>query len=250
MRHLAPLFLLAAALAGPAAASAQLPEPLQAVAVVTADWDATTGVLQRFERAAAGEAWRAVGEPFRVTVGRTGVAWGVGLHPTVEGGDGPVKREGDGKSPAGVFALSGAFGYAPEAPWIRLPYLAADENTECVDDMRSRWYNLGVDRRAVPSPDWNSHEEMRRGDELYRLGVWVDHNTAPQVPGRGSCIFLHIWAGPTVPTSGCTAMTPASIEALLRWLDPRARPVLVQLPAAEYDRRAAGWDLPRPRPVP
>ena len=38
------------------------------------------------------------------------------------------------------------------------------------------------------------------------------------------------------------------MERLLRWLDPAARPVLVQLPDAEYRARAAEWGLPEPRP--
>ena len=34
------------------------------------------------------------------------------------------------------------------------------------------------------------------------------------------------------------------MERLLVWLDPAARPVLVQLPDAEYRARAAEWGLP------
>jgi len=45
-------------------------------------------------------------------LGRAGLAWGLGLHgnPPFPG---PIKREGDGRSPAGAFELSSAFGYAP-----------------------------------------------------------------------------------------------------------------------------------------
>ncbi|HEX5726341.1 MAG TPA: L,D-transpeptidase family protein, partial [Longimicrobiaceae bacterium] len=176
--------------------------------------------------------------------GRSGLGWGVGLHPA--GGAGSVKREGDGRAPAGVFRLSSAFGYAGpvSVPWIRMPYVQADESVECVDDVRSRHYNRRVDRDTIPAPDWTSHEELRRPDELYRLGVWVDHNSDPPSPGGGSCIFLHIWAGPAVATSGCTAFRAADVEAVLRWLDPRARPLLVQLPREEYRRLRPEWRLP------
>jgi len=41
------------------------------------------------------------------------------------------------------------------------------------------------------------------------------------------------------------------MERLLRWLDPASRPVLVQLPEAEYRARAAQWGLPESgRPAP
>jgi len=92
---------------------------------------------------------------------------------------------------------------------------------------------------------------MRRRDDLYRLVVWVGHNDAPVVPGGGSCIFLHLRSGPDATTSGCTAFDAEPMERLLRWLDPAARPVLVQLPEAEYRSRAAAWGLPEPgRPAP
>ncbi len=52
----------------------------------------------------------------------------------------------------------------------------------------------------------------------------------------GSCIFLHIWEGPGKGTAGCTAMGSLSMEEVLRWLDGEKRPVLVQLPRAEFER--------------
>lgn len=228
----------------PQAAAMRMDEVRQMVVVTTATWDAVDAVLQRYERASAGAAWTPVGGPIPAAVGRTGLAWGTGLHPRVEGG--PEKREGDGRAPAGVFRLSSAFGYAPaaEAAWIRLPYVQSHAGIECVDDARSRFYNRRVDRDTIPRPDWTSHEEMRRPDELYRWGVWVDHNSDPPRPLGGSCIFLHVWGGPGVATSGCTAMAESDLREVLAWLDPRARPVLVQLPAAAYAGLRGAWALP------
>jgi L,D-peptidoglycan transpeptidase YkuD (ErfK/YbiS/YcfS/YnhG family) len=84
---------------------------------------------------------------------------------------------------------------------------------------------------------------MRRADEFYRLGVIVDHN-ADRVAGCGSCIFLHIWSGAGKGTAGCTAMEAPRMEAVLRWLEARKRPLLVQLPRGEFERLKAEWDLP------
>jgi L,D-peptidoglycan transpeptidase YkuD (ErfK/YbiS/YcfS/YnhG family) len=219
--------------------------PLQAVLVTTASWDATDGVLRRYARPLADAPWEPVGEPARVSVGRTGLAWGTGLHPQVP--EGPQKREGDGKAPAGIFVLSSAFGYASaeEAGWVRLPYHESTPSVKCVDDGGSAVYNQRVDADTLASaPDWSSHEEMRRRDDLYRWGIWVDHNTGPAVPGRGSCIFLHLWAAPGVPTAGCTSMAEADLRGLLAWLDPAASPVLVQLPDGEHARLRDAWRLP------
>jgi D-alanyl-D-alanine dipeptidase len=56
---------------------------------------------------------------------------------------------------------------------------------------------------------------------------------------------MHVWQAPGVPTVGCTAMDAADMEALLRWLDPRAHPVLVQSPRAAFPSLASALGLPR-----
>jgi len=62
--------------------------------------------------------------------------------------------------------------------------------------------------------------------------------------GGGSCIFLHIWPGPSGNTSGCTAFDSRDMNELLAWLDPNALPVLVQLPRSSYERLRSSWGLP------
>ena len=123
-------------------------------------------------------------------------------------------------------------------PWIRLPYVQLRTTTECVDDGRSVHYNTIVDRDGVPRVDWTSSEKMRSIGQ-YEFGVHVAYN-APPTPSRGSCIFLHIWAGPESVTAGCTAMNVDALKELIGWLDPRRRPMLVQLPASALDDATEG----------
>jgi len=158
---------------------------------------------------------------------------------------GPIKQEGDGKSPAGIFRLSTAFGYAAQGlPGWKMPYLSLTPSVECVDDAHSKFYNHVLDRAAV-APDWNSSEVMLRSDGLYRWGVMVDHNAEPVTAGGGSCIFLHIWLGTGEGTSGCTAMAQAQLELLLARLDPARQPLLVQLPRPQYKKLRRHWKLPK-----
>jgi hypothetical protein len=111
--------LLLAALVACRSASPLAPivpvETRELVVGVVDDWSATRATLQRWRRADAAAPWRAVTAPWPAVVGNAGVAWGAGLHGVgaPAGRGGPVKREGDGASPAGACALSGADGNTP-----------------------------------------------------------------------------------------------------------------------------------------
>ena len=202
--------------------------PRQLVVVRSPSDTSTQARLQRFEK--AGEKWQAIGDPIAVTLGRTGLAWGTGLHSNQPG---LQKREGDGKSPAGVYDFGKIFGYAPPAEVsFKMPYVQADEALECVDDSGSKLYNQLVDNKLVQK-DWTSSEFMRRSDHQYRWGIVVNHNT-PAEPKGGSCIFFHIWNKPGAATSGCTAMPEEDLLTLLHWLDPAKSPLLLQVTEEGY----------------
>ena len=215
----------------------------QVVVVTTPSWSSTTGIMQRFERAAPDLEWRAIGAREPVVVGRTGTAWGVGFDGVST--DGPHKREGDGKSPAGIFPLDTVFGFAaPDAMTnVRLPYVQLLPTTDCVDDTTSSHYNTVVDKGWVSQVDWNSAEHMRQVRQ-YEVGVIVGYNAMPPVKGRGSCIFLHIWAGPASHTAGCTAFAEPKVREMITWLDPKSRPLLVQLTTTQYASLRIRWKLP------
>ena len=223
----------------PLAASRQL------LLVVADDWASTTAKLRRFERALTGAEWTSVGDAINVSLGQSGLAWGIGLHREVSAA-GPAKQEGDRCAPAGAFAITALFGKADGelARSAKLPYLAATPNLKAIDDPASRHYNRIVDQSALAEIDWVSHEDMLRSDERYAIGAVVAHNSPRPLPGAGSCIFIHVWQSEGVPTAGCTAGALADITELCRWLDGAASPVLVQLPHAEYARCQAAWALP------
>jgi D-alanyl-D-alanine dipeptidase len=236
------LAVLPALLTSPVASGPIPEDSRQMVLSVSAGWNETRAEMRRYERDLPAAPWRSVGAPRNASLGRTGLAWGAGLHRTVAGG--PLKQEGDGRSPAGVFFLREATGYEAVAPLgNRLPYRQATSTLRCVDDPRSAHYNRLVDE-ADTTKDWTSAEDMRRPDGLYRLVVFVGHNDAPPRPGVGSCIFLHFREVSSSVTEGCTALDNGVMEELLAWLDPKAKPVLVQLPQAQRRSLQSGWRLP------
>ncbi|MEO6588019.1 MAG: hypothetical protein ABIP06_01715 [Pyrinomonadaceae bacterium] len=220
-------------------------QSLQAVVVKTDDWKATKGEAQMFERKNAKSNWKAVGSSFAVVVGKNGLAWGAGLNELPsDTGRLLLKVEGDGKAPAGIFALSSAFGSSEKPAFVKLPYTKLEEFTECVDDVKSNHYNRIVDRMKVGNFDWKSSEKMLAVGEQYDLGVFVEHNSEPQ-KGGGSCIFLHIWKNADTPTVGCTAMARENIEKVLTFLDAKKNPVLIQLPKDSYIQFQTKWKLPK-----
>jgi D-alanyl-D-alanine dipeptidase len=231
------------ALGAAALAAGPIPEDSrQLVLSVATSWDSTRAQVRRYERDLRAAPWRAVGAPRNASLGRSGLAWGTGLHTKVQGG--PVKKEGDGRAPAGVFFLRDATGYEAVAPLgNRLPYRQATATLRCVDDPRSAHYNRLVDE-AQTKKDWTSAEDMRRPDSQYRLVVWVGHNDDPPQPGLGSCIFLHSREASSAVTAGCTAFDTGVMEELMAWLDPKAKPVLVQLPRAQRRSLQSVWGLP------
>jgi L,D-peptidoglycan transpeptidase YkuD (ErfK/YbiS/YcfS/YnhG family) len=221
---------------------AALNDARQLVLVITESWDAVAGTLRRFERATSAAAWTEAGTRLPVVVGRTGLAWGRGVR--TDPSRGPIKKEGDGKAPAGAYRLGASFGSAPQKPasWS-VPYLPMGDSLECVDDVASAQYNRLVTKSQVARVDWKSSERMWE-QRVYAWGLVVEHNTPVITPGGGSCIFLHTWSAPDRGTAGCTAMAEPNLLAVIGWLDPARTPLLVQLPRSEYERLKAAWRLP------
>jgi L,D-peptidoglycan transpeptidase YkuD (ErfK/YbiS/YcfS/YnhG family) len=171
-------------------------------------------LLRGYEKTPSG--WRQVWGPIPVTLGRAGIAAF------------DQKREGDGMTPRGVFGLGLVFGHA-ETVDSRMPYRQATPEDAWIDDPASPRYNQWV--KGIPAAE--SHEKMRRADQLYRLGIVVGYNTEPIVAGLGSAIFVHIWKGPGQSTAGCIAMAEPELQKIVAWLDPAMSPQIILGTAGE-----------------
>lgn len=185
-----------------------LSSEVQQVVVVEAAVGTTTATVSGWER--EGGVWRQVLPPAEAVVGRNGLA--------PEG----QKREGDGRTPSGVFALRRAFGY-DETVETGLLYRRVTERDFWIDESSSAQYNQWVTGETPQV----SHEVLRRDDDLYRYAVVIEYNTDPVVSGLGSAIFMHVWRGAGEPTAGCVAMAEDDLVNFLRWLDIRRHPVII-----------------------
>jgi len=201
---------------------AQIPDTKQLIVVSTKNWSAPNGTLQRYEN--EGDHWHKVGKAIEIKLGRNGLGWGIGLH-TIPKDAKIIKKEGDGKAPAGIFELKQAFGYFPFV--VDYPYEVYKATDHCVDDVNSKFYNKIVDSTKV-DVDYKSFEHMRFAKNYYKYGIVVNHNHIDEAgvkKGAGSCIFIHI---KSVPTAGCTVMREEEMKEIIKWLDVESHPLLVQ----------------------
>ena len=121
------------------------------------------------------------------------------------------KRESDGATPIGCFALRSVM-FRPDrlpAPKTVLPVRAIATDDGWCDASDHASYN-----RLVKLPFAASHEELWRTDGLYDVVVDLGYNDDPPAPGRGSAIFLHVARPDYGPTQGCVAV---ALDDLL-WL--------------------------------
>lgn len=236
---LAFLLLLALPLAG-----FDLPaHSTQCVVGIAPRWDSSRVILTTYEK--KNGRWQKALGPWPGRLGKSGLAWGLGLHPVPAAAT--LKREGDRKAPAGVFRIGGAWGY--EAAIRKHPRLAYRQITTrdlWVEDPDSPHYNRHLVIDHEPATPWEKKQQMRQGDHAHSLKLFIAHNAPPRIaPGKGSAIFFHIWRdGGSKPTAGCTTLAEDRLRSLIAWIDPAANPLYVLLPEDEYRTLAPLWKLP------
>lgn len=216
----------------------------QMILVLSSGWNANHGELLRFQY--KNHQWIAIGMPFPVSLGKNGAAWGEGIHPSVD--NGIIKKEGDMRSPAGIFSIGYSFGYAQQVN-SSYPYKALTKNDYCIDNSQSPYYNQIINQQQIFFDiAKDSTEPMRRdlylkGDQLYKLGFVLKYNVDNK-PQAGSCIFVHLRAKSNATTAGCVSMEEENMQKILSWLNEQYNPVFVLLPLKAYQQQKQLWNLP------
>lgn len=228
--------------------SAQIPvDCRQAIVGVAKDWDSSHASLTLYEK--RGKSWETAMATWQARLGKNGLAWGRGLHPTIKS-SAPGKVEGDRRAPAGIFKIGGAYGYASKTARLeKLPYRQITERDLWIEDPLSPHYNRHLVIENDPSTGWQQKAQMRQNDHAHSLKLYIGHNDAmlggkPE-PGKGSAIFFHIWRDDgKKPTAGCTTMPEDMLKKLIARIDPDKSPVYVLLPESEYQQLRKIWRLP------
>ncbi|MCF7733663.1 MAG: hypothetical protein K9N23_18390, partial [Akkermansiaceae bacterium] len=143
-------------LAGAGASGSELPrDTAQCVLGIADGWNASAASLVLFEK--QGGVWRQFGKPWQARLGKSGLAWGLGLQPVPAGA--ATKREGDLRTPAGVFYIGGVWGYART---IRkhpgLFYHRVNSRDLWIEDPESESFNRHVMLDHEPATAWEKKQ--------------------------------------------------------------------------------------------
>lgn len=160
-----------------------------------------------------------------IHIGPRFVVAGRNSYPCVVGRAGihTQKREGDGRTPVGNFALREVL-YRPDRvarPATRLPVHPIRLRDGWCDAPEHSEYN-----RAVHLPLSASAERLWRADPLYDVIAVLGYNDDPVTAGAGSAIFLHVARVNFAPTEGCVALRRGDLLRVLAACDPGSRVII------------------------
>ena len=185
----------------------------QVIVVTASSWSSRVGTLTLWRRSGAG--WHAV------------VRW-----PARLGYSGLVvaaqRRQDTGKTPAGSFAITQAFGRRAN-PGTTIAYTKVTNDHWWVEDRRSAYYNeMRLGSRggfARTTTGYNSSEHLAAMGSQYDYAAVVDFNRPHPVIGRGAGIFLHAYG--TGSTAGCVAVSWSHMRQVLTMLRASEQPRIV-----------------------
>ena len=215
----------------------------QCIVGIADGWNSSTATLRFYQK--SGGQWKQEGDAWQARLGKSGLIWGSGIHPAQTGVS--HKKEGDMRSPAGVFTIGGVWGYDTQIrKHPKLFYRKVTSRDLWVEDPASPQYNRNVVLDHEPATAWEKKQQMKQNDAAHALKLFIAHNAPPKVvPNAGSSIFFHIWrGGGSKTTAGCTTMDEAKLRSLIARIDPTRKPLYVLLPKAEYEKLRPVWKLP------
>jgi L,D-peptidoglycan transpeptidase YkuD (ErfK/YbiS/YcfS/YnhG family) len=129
-------------------------------------------------------------------------------------GLGHFKREGDGKTPIGVWELRRGFYRADKmlrpVTGLGLGLRPMRQTDGWCEDPNSGQYN-----RFVKLPFGPGHETMWRSDDAYDVVFETSHNERPRVRKAGSAIFFHLTREGAKATAGCVAVSARDMRKIL-----------------------------------
>lgn len=155
----------------------------------------------------------------------------IGKNGTI---DPTKKREGDSKTPLGLYNLGVSFGINKIN--TKYPYIKIKDNDYWVDDLNSKYYNQLVRLKEKITPfnykyilsakekEFTSAEHLIEYTKEYEYAVFIEYNTNHKL--QGSAIFLHCY-GTKEYTGGCIAINKEDMQYIINKLDIKKEPQIL-----------------------
>ena len=129
------------------------------------------------------------------------------------------KREGDQKTPSGIFSLGKVFYRKDRTKNIKTKlkkYIIKKHMCWC-DDPNSKFYN-----KLIFAKDKNK-EKLFRKDNLYDIIIVINYNTRPIVKNKGSAIFIHLAKKNYSGTMGCIGLKKNDLLEVLKTISKKTK---------------------------
>ena len=129
------------------------------------------------------------------------------------------KKEGDKKTPKGIFNLGHLYFRADKIKKIKtnLKLIKINKNMGWCNDYKSKNYN-----KLIKTNLKEKHEKLYRKDYKYDLFIPILYNFKNPIPNNGSCIFLHL-TNNYYPTAGCIALKKKDFIILAKLINPQTK---------------------------
>ena len=129
------------------------------------------------------------------------------------------KKEGDLKTPKGIFSLGPLFYRKDKFNNLqtKLPKIPIKKNMGWCDDVNNNFYNkpILIDKKI-------KHEKMYRSDDIYNLVIVINYNTKNIIKNKGSAIFIHL-TNNYKKTRGCIALKENDMLVLLKMINKKTK---------------------------
>jgi len=130
------------------------------------------------------------------------------------------KKEGDKKTPKGKFEIENLYFRKNriKKPSTSLKCIEIKEDMGWCDDVNyPKKYNkfFKINKKI-------NHEKLKRKDHKYDLLIPIKYNFKKPIPGKGSCIFIHLTKD-YKPTAGCVALKEKDFLIMLKLLKKNSK---------------------------
>ena len=133
------------------------------------------------------------------------------------------KIEGDKKTPRGSFRLGNLYFRKDRIKCIKskLNVVKIKPKMGWCDDLNfPKKYN-----KLIKINNKIGHEKLHRKDNKYDLLIPIKYNWKKRIPGKGSCIFIHLTKN-YKPTAGCIALKKKDFLIMLKLINKNTKIII------------------------